>query len=465
MSENYPRYTRAKATVTDWQAVKALSTEKNTWICLSERDKFLLAVGLVPLRWKTRYINVDNDLQLPDMIDSIEEYLNMSESCCDAIAQCIENSETVQDAIDNTTNNNYYGDNTTPLENGIPALDDCGNDKVFGAVTELVRYVNRAIEDAFEQIELATNSVELIAEWFDNVSIIAIVPATFSDLFVFIQDTLGEAYLSGYTVGLEDDMRCDYFCLFNEDCTLTVQMLFEYHYRKVTANPFPTNVFELIEELNTFSTVGTLAVHISYAIAYGFLWLGDLLGDLLPFLTLPTMRNIQIPLALGANNPDPDWSILCDPCGAEWCEIFDFTINNGGFTADSVDAGNAGTWTASGWIDGQHRIGTRYYRGIRITRSFASSTVTSIEFEVSYIKGTSDNPTIPALAIRDEFGDLEVILYQDAVSGLQTISWSGNKVITEVSFLVICSAQNAPTYDGGATIKNAEVCGEGSNPF
>jgi len=330
MSDDYPRYTRSKAIVTDWQAIKALSTEKDTWLCVSERDKALLSIGLVPLRWSTRYINRDNELQLPDMIDEIQGYLDMNETCCDAIANCIRDSDSVQDAIDETTNNNYYGDNNQPLESGIPALEDCGDDKVFGAVTELVRYVNRAIEDGFEQIELATNPVELMAEWFDNIPIVAIVPAMISDLFAFIQDTLGEAYLAGYTVGIEDEIRCDYFCLFKEDCTLTIQMLFEYHHSKITNTPVPSNIFELIAELNTFSLVGGLAVHVSYTIAYGFLWLGDLVGDILPFLTLPTMRSIQLPLALGANNPDPDWAILCEPCTpAQPCSDEDNRWNEG----------------------------------------------------------------------------------------------------------------------------------------
>ena len=159
----------------------------------------------------------------------------------------------------------------------------------------------------------------------------------------------------------------------------------------------------------------------------------------------------------------------CDDCGGTWCEVIDFTVGDGNFNTITVDAGNDGNWVSgTGWTAGNHRIGSRYYRGIRIFNTFNLSTITSIDFAVFYDKGLSDTPDIPALAIRDNTNGvvgLEVILYQDAVSGQQVVSWSGALAMDSIYLLAISSAQDSASYSGGATIQSIQICGTGSNPF
>jgi len=148
----------------------------------------------------------------------------------------------------------------------------------------------------------------------------------------------------------------------------------------------------------------------------------------------------------------------CDTC--TWTHTFDFTTSNGGFTAQ------LGTYSAgTGWISGLENPAVNSYRGVVLTRAFATAFVTGGTVSYAATYGTT------ALT-----GDYLGLLRIEGVDFVGTITpvrppnpMAGTGAVTADDILIVlqCGISLAWNVDPGGTmtVSSATFTGTGVNPF
>lgn len=248
------------------------------------------------------------------------------ETCMDFCAQMIANAECfLDDASVQTEIINHLLNNQTfiqainqiagkgvpmPLpEIEAPVTDTCVEDNLFGGVTSIIRQMNTNNTDFFEKIEAGTNPIERAALIVSAIPIIETLPVDeiveFTDQII---ENIFENYDAEYTTALEDEYRCDIFCLALEapDCSVTFDMLFEYFSGRLGG---AITIESILAEGIAFVAAGTWSgteIVDAMMLAQVVLWraASNFLG-----INIRTLQTVGL---LGQNNPDPDWSILCD---------------------------------------------------------------------------------------------------------------------------------------------------------
>lgn len=286
------------------------------------------------------------DMSCEDVADCIET----NPITQGAIASALESNSAIQQALadliasnggiaDNITNVYRYG---TPISDGYAAspivpLVNCDSDKLFGVITEIVDQLDQNNRDFLELVEVGTNKRERISNIIAAIPVIETLP--FEDIISFIdkmEAEITENYEAQWTTSLKDEYRCGIFCKAQdvEDCILSFDLLVEFFEERIGASLEPANFFEsAFLYFLTGVWTGTTVVDIMMLVQLGA-WkqTSSFLG-----VTLRTLQSVGF---LGANNPDPDWEILCEDCTPEF--PFDIVM----FKA----LGNrpSGTWEAIG---------------------------------------------------------------------------------------------------------------------
>jgi len=242
---------------------------------------------------------------------------------CEEIIDCIENNPETGEALMQWLSDNGFG---TPSQNGTgtpnnagiyesnpllidgSTIEDCDNDNLFGAITQLVDFVNRRIVDVFEIIESETNIIErsqIALEAFPITDTLAAdSAAAFADQ---LAEEIAEGYDAAFTEELEDEYRCDLFCLVKDTCELSFQTFADYFNGRIGNTP-PTVAFsEYIEWFITGDFVGSNIVDAAYSVVFAALSYGaDAMG--INIGALLTSINAAL------NDPNPDWALLCEDC-------------------------------------------------------------------------------------------------------------------------------------------------------
>lgn len=281
---------------------------------------------------------------------------------CEAILQCIETNEGVRDGIRDVPPNPVGGqqDIDRPMGVGVTGIDSCNPDSLFGATTFLVDYMLTNISDALEIIEVSTNALELSADWLDNIPVIGGLLAAFPEYISWIQDTVFENFEANVTIGLVDTYRCDLFCLWRDssDCSLTPRDVFDYFFGRIGDPSLLDNTIDLFTYLIGGVWSGSQYVDVMMASAIGMM----ILDDAIPFLTIPTIYSYDTAIRLGANDANPDWSILCDCPPPTWEAFIDFELTSGGFVASNgwQSGLSRGNYVTS---DGWNTVGGVFFSG------------------------------------------------------------------------------------------------------
>ena len=139
---------------------------------------------------------------------------------CDLVASCIENSESVQDAINNLirTNNQdsttEYSQSQNDLILGDGNNPTCDLDTLWGGISYLIESTDRQNVDLLEQFEVATNLQDFMSQVVGDVTGI---DETSMDAILgwieYIQDNIAENYAAQVTQAYLDELSCDLFCL------------------------------------------------------------------------------------------------------------------------------------------------------------------------------------------------------------------------------------------------------------
>jgi len=270
---------------------------------------------------------------------------------CEQIIDCIENDADVRQALTDYLFSQGYapvGSGGTPLTptayNNNPLLIDgstivdCGNDNLFGAITQFVDFINRRIVDVFEIIESETNIIERTQIALEAVPITdtlaADSAAAFADQLI---EEIAEGYDAAFTEELEDEYRCDLFCLVKDTCEMDFQTFADYFNNRIGNTPPSVQFSEYIEWFITGDFVGSNIVDAAYslvcaALSYQSAAFGINIAALL------TSINSAL------NDPNSDWLTLCEDCGGDFPDLVNTVCWAGGSSGVLVQE-NADTWT------------------------------------------------------------------------------------------------------------------------
>jgi len=307
------------------------------------------------------------------------QFITISEECddpvsCADVTDCIETNGGTQEAIRqivSSPSGQQIVYNTTVVgtpmaeaqRNAVVATsEDCNPDSLFGSVTSIIDQLHRNNQDFLEIILLSDNEQQRISKVIKAVPLLNEVPIDEALDFVSqMTSEIKENYEAEYTDALRDTYRCDIFCMVKDvpGCEVSFQMLVEYFNDRVGTTFEPINFFNALVQ---YFTTGT--------------WSGTLVVDIMTLIQLSawqqasdwtgiSLRTLQTVGLLGANDPDPDWEIICEDCATPddlWIRLYPYgsvTQNSGPtdgsnghysftFTSEQVSSAEDQWW--SWWV-------------------------------------------------------------------------------------------------------------------
>lgn len=265
--------------------------------------------------WRTAIAEAtfSDDCELDMSCDDIADCIETSEAVQDAINAQMENNGSFQQTINNTSN---YGTqlSSAQLAASLTEAAGCDNDSLFGSVTAIVDQLNTNNVDFLEQLEIESNTIERASAFFAAIPLFETLPI--DDALNFLDTVMGEIkenYEATYTTGLRDTYRCAIFCLALEqpECAITFDMLIGYFEQKLGAS---LDYEALFIDMVAFFTTGS--------------WSGEQISDVMHLAQLAiwreasnwlglSFRTLQTVGLLGANDNDHDWAVLPCGCGTE----------------------------------------------------------------------------------------------------------------------------------------------------
>lgn len=389
---------------------------------------------------------------------------------CEQVDECIIENGGTQTIINNTVNNYYYGDKDGGLGNGIMGVDTCDYDVLFGITTQLVDYLDSQAREAFQVIEEASNNLELITNWIDNIPIANLTIGYLLEYAQWILDTVAEEYEQEWGTALRDEYRCDLFCTWNSssDCSLSVRDIAEYFANRLLASFDIFTTFQnLVDFLLTGTWSGTQIVDVMFLAMTGIMALDDIE---LPFITIKNIYSYETVVALASNDPDPDWMILCDECNIEWCRHFDFTTGQHGWESLNIGVGWGATYVAGvGWKPVVNTSASLNNLAASIGYNFATnpSFIHELEFGYDMVKGTYTKPS------ENMISGATYSPYVLSEGQPANISPNGDDLVGVVDYeqdisnyvsLVVRPSRKTGTTNGDCTITSATLRGRGTPP-
>ena len=280
----------------------------------------------------------------------------MCASFCEEVEQCITTDAAVQTAIDNFTALQMFAPTSAIYQamvaqipgfpgvnpQGVPrtteqqAIDQadapehnptCDLDILWAQCLALTQQTNRAIVDVFEVVEAATNTVELI-DTLSEIPFIGFVKEVLGiditlDLIQYYQNSVAEGYNAQYTTDVENEIACELFCLCRGDCQVTTGRMYEVVSTRMATHftiPGITDLLELSQFVTGVTISGTTVVDAAFFMAWGAVAFGN-------FLFGGRFDNgVQLILALMADEPSNDWTLLCSEC--DNCADYNFVLDS-----------------------------------------------------------------------------------------------------------------------------------------
>lgn len=250
--------------------------------------------------------------QIAEAETLISEDNCMAITCAEIVA-CIENDpavrQAVQDAMAGLTNTPGLPSNYQ--QSAFDPVVGCDKDVTYGYCKALWQYIDAVNIDILEVLNEATNQAEAINTLLKIIPAFEQIPV--SDVLAWITN-LGEYNLDAYnaskTVGLEQQIICDLFCIaVNKGCTITFEDVWDYMLIQFGGFNFPTlgaTFLELVVFMVTGVYPSDRIVYLWSLVQLGFAFIGtEYLG---------TSGVQQYALQAQAGNPDNEWSVLCATC-------------------------------------------------------------------------------------------------------------------------------------------------------
>jgi len=456
----------------------------NPYVAPDSTNWYVLCLTPVQLLELMSMIAIAAPIAFPDNYnEKIQLYSQMREypneipdnSCmdiCQLVLDCINNNTSIQEAIASYSLSPPANPATTQsVENLATQLindpTSCDNDMIFGMTTGLVDLLNDVSLDIIELFANASSPAGRIGDLIEGIPVIGSLPV--DDIFQFVEsfiNDINDAYSAAYTTALRDEMRCELFCIAEPNCILTLEDARNYYYSKLGEAITFTNFGNFVGQLLLNVYTGTSSIYaIHLLILEVLVFGGELVGIDLDRLTR-TVNSLY-------NDPDSDWSTICDAC--EWISVLDFTVDDYGFVFDVDDSSDpVGHWVSGvGLVADAVDISTARTQ-VSGSLLFTATDLTSIRLIGSMTKGTFNNQTFSAVIERGELLDTPVTgtsnslpasTYSVGVPTLVNLYKDAFETSCDEVFLFMRAANNGTsTYDGAATITHAIVTGTGTKP-
>jgi len=353
------------------------------------------------------------DICYPSESDSVRWALLRAVECpvdlCAMIANCIANSEATQEAIRNfVTSDTVINQNISNIsmqqalgleQRGQNLLkpDECNPDFIFNQTSVLVQMLHDLTEDLFEALEVATNALERASIIASSIPVFGqVVP--FDELLQLgdqLAEEVAEDYMGAYDEALYDALRCELFCLFKDDCSISIDQAIAFYETKV-AEAFPDDPWEALKAIIGYLNVGDFGTD-TPVYAMHLLVLALIRQMSTVFGVDFGIMGLRINAA--GDDPDNDWEFLCPECveppaSCAGGEFIDFRASAAMWTPYVSRA----LWTAGeGWGKGNLPASpTRIaiYRGMAPTPTKIKLITTGLVGEARfYAADGSGNPT------------------------------------------------------------------------
>lgn len=287
----------------------------------------------------------------------------VSLNICESVLDCIENDADVRDAINQlvmSQTSQLWLDNAQSQANDVLGSGNnptCDLDILWGGINFLIDRANQNNIDVLEIFEAVTNNFELLSLIFPNTAEdgTSLINAGL-DWVAWMQDNIIENYEANVTEGYLDDLKCDLFCLAQEDCILTPKMLTDYFFDRVSSSLTFESLFSAtVSYLLAGTWSGTQIPDVFFLSQFA---LRAQVGGLLDFIGFV---DIDKDMRIGFTDPSSAWSVLC-ACAQPPDYEFDFTTSQEGFSIynDGIN-GPRGEWIDSVgfsqlWSDSRYRL-------------------------------------------------------------------------------------------------------------
>jgi len=391
---------------------------------------------------------------------------------CELMIDCINNDSDVREALFNALQfgvpaSSGDGVNDTIADGNVLAGVTCDNDQLFGAVTGLVDLLNSIATDILLKLSAESNKIGQIGDLIEAIPGINNLPA--DDVLQMIEsffDHLTEDYDAYYDTALRDTYRCDLFCIAKDTCTITPRDFFEYFVGELGDSITTLTILDFLEAILLADYSGVQIVHAMNVLVTG-LWM---FGASITNISADTMTRMVNALF---NDPDSDWSTVCDECPTNWGFTSDFHDDENIWNVTQLFGNDMAQWVdTEGYlsVDAENASGV-YSRIIRIeTDVFTPTTIDDISFNFNMTKGISIS-TATCLAIVATKNDDTTVSTTQSFTGTsngdnQTYNLDVNE--TDIKKLLVflrCWTGEDTSYAGSVELNSVTVHGQDTNPF
>lgn len=288
----------------------------------------------------------------------VNEFLRIAETdmTCEQIIDCIQNDEGVRNELLLFLNQSGYGSGSgTPATDSVyqqnplmldgSLLSSCDNDNLFGGITQMIAFINTRIVDYTEQAEVLSNVTERVQLALQAIPIVSEFP--FDELVAFanqVFEELAEGYVAAYTTDWVDEVRCDLFCLVKDTCELDFQVFADYFYSRIGYTRVDEAFIEAAQWLLTGTFTGEQIADAFFGLVCSALAYGSRVFGI-------NIAGLGLSLSAAMNDPDNDWTILCEDCPDD---VFEPAITHNDPCSVAVSASgsvvgeqSAGVWRLS----------------------------------------------------------------------------------------------------------------------
>jgi len=200
---------------------------------------------------------------------------------------------------------------TAPLAPGSnPA---CNFDILWAQCEQLVDYSNAMITDTLEQLETATNNIELATVITQLPIIDELGGDAIAGYIELLVDGIAENYAAEYDLSYKTTLACEIFCAGQVDCEITIERVYDILYARVVAHfGSPGEAINTIGNLLSYLLDQDIDGDVVVDTMMFLLWGGSkLINSFLQDVGTSALSTI---LNLAVNDANDDWILLCTEC-------------------------------------------------------------------------------------------------------------------------------------------------------
>jgi len=306
--------------VQDWEVVTGYPDTPLLYILTRQQAAALISLAEF-LEWRTRWENLPVDADI-DAFASETMFNLMNPITCGMLTECLEplfdnlRAQIKQDNLFEQYGTQYPAGVPLPpeaLEAPLAAGSNptCDLDIVWSQAEQLVDYSNTMITDTLEQVETATNNIEL-AQVITSLPILDELGAdAIAGYIELLLDGVAENYAAEFDLAYRNTLACEIFCSAQGDCEITIQKVYDILLARVTGHfGTPGEALSTIGNLLSYLVDQDIDGDVVVDTLFFLLWGGaKLINSFIQDVGTTALETI---MTLAVNDANSDWETLCD---------------------------------------------------------------------------------------------------------------------------------------------------------